>query len=214
MAKVILQMQCSVDGLVSAKRDHPWTVWDWAYPSTWDSRLLAEFNATLSGVGTILLSRPMAEGGYVDHWTAMYKDHGHEPGYAFLRAVVDAEKVIVTNKPIDVRWSNTRAAAGVLENVVSEIVEQAERDVICFGGAGFARALLERGMVDELQLYINPALVGEGRSISENLGHRRLAMISSKSYETGIVVSKYAIVGTRSSGEPGNELGAPEGHRL
>lgn len=203
MAKIILQMQCSVDGLVSATRDYPWTVWDWTYPSTLDDHLLTEFNATLSGVGTILLSRPMAEGGYVDHWTAMYKDHGHEPGFEFLKAVVEAEKVIVTNKPIDVRWSNTKAVAGAFANVVSQIAKQAERDVICFGGASFARALLDAGVVEELQLYTNPALVGEGRSLSENLAPRRLTLISSRSCETGIVVSKYAMCEPIRPGERG-----------
>lgn len=194
MAKLILQMQSTVDGYVSAQSDLPWTVWDWTYPSTWDRELLAEFNATLSTVGTILLSRPMAEGGYIDHWTRMHDQHGDEADYGFLRAVVEAQKTVVTNKPIDLRWPNTRAATGRFAEAVAGVVDQAERDVICFGGAGFASALLEAGLVDELQLYMNPALAGDGHSFGEGLAPRRLILSSSRSFPSGIIVVKYAVV--------------------
>lgn len=193
MAKLILQMQSTVDGYVSAESDFPWTVWDWTYPSTWDRELLAEFNTALSNIGTILLSRPMAQGGYIDHWTRMYDRHGEELDYGFLQAVVEAEKVLVTNKPVDIRWPNTRAATGHFAEVVARVADEAERDVICFGGAGFASALLDTGLVDELQLYVNPALVGGGRSFGEGLAPRRLVLGSSRSFASGIVVSKYAV---------------------
>jgi len=61
MSRLILQMQMSVDGYMSAETDIDWQVWNWSDPWTWDKGLKRRFNAVFDAVGCILLSRKMAE---------------------------------------------------------------------------------------------------------------------------------------------------------
>ena len=68
MRRLILQMQTSVDGFVSAHgAEMQWQVWNWGPEWTWDARLRQDFNATFERIDTILLSRTMTEEGYLDH---------------------------------------------------------------------------------------------------------------------------------------------------
>ena len=60
MRKLILQMQMSVDGYMSADTDVDWQAWDWGDRWTWDERLKRRFNAVFDTVDCILLSRKCA----------------------------------------------------------------------------------------------------------------------------------------------------------
>ncbi|WP_366930478.1 dihydrofolate reductase family protein [Mesorhizobium sp.] len=65
-------------------------------------------------------------------------------------------------------------------------------NIAVFGGAGFASALIAAGLVEEFQLFINPAVLGGGRRIFDQGGFARLKLIGSKAYACGMVVSRYA----------------------
>jgi len=88
-------MQMSVDGYMSADTDMDWQVWDWSDPWTWDKRLKRRFNAVFDTLSCILLSRKMAEQGYLDHWERVARDHASEPDYAFARKVVQSREVVL-----------------------------------------------------------------------------------------------------------------------
>jgi dihydrofolate reductase len=83
----------------------------------------------------------------------------------------------------------TSIGRGPLADEVAALKRQPGGDIICFGGVGFAAALLEAGVIDELQLYINPSVVGAGRSIFRQA--RRLQLIDATAYDCGIVVQRY-----------------------
>ncbi len=93
MRRVVLQMQMSVDGFIDAERgDLDWQVWNWAGPPTWDQPLIEEFNATVAAADTVLLSRPMIEGGYLDHWTAAANTYQDDSNFRFARRVVGSTR--------------------------------------------------------------------------------------------------------------------------
>ena len=193
MSRLILQMQMSVDGCMSADTDIDWQVWDWSGPWTWDKRLKRRFNAVFDTVGCILLSRKMAEQGYLDHWERVAHDHASEPDYAFARKVVQSRKVVLTDKLPSSRWERTVLARGGMVEEVNALKRRIEGDIIVFGGVDFASALVAAGLVDEFQLFVNPAAVGAGRSI---FGQRpdglKLQLLEATAYDCGIVVNRYA----------------------
>lgn len=193
MSRLILQMQMSVDGYMSAETDIDWQVWDWSEPWTWDKGLKRRFNAVFDTVGCILLSRKMAEQGYLDHWERVARDHASEPDYAFARKVVGSRKVVLTDKLPSARWERTVLALGGMVEEVNALKRHIEGDIIAFGGVGFASALVAAGLVDEFQLFVNPAVVGAGRSIFGQLPDGlRLQLLDSAAYDCGIVVNRYA----------------------
>jgi len=189
--ELIVQMQMSVDGVVSA--DDPeldWQLWNWGEAWPWDDALKARFNQTLAGVDTILLSRAMANEGYIDHWTRAGERFADDPHYAFARRVAAAHKRVLSRLPLDLRWPRTSQGHGPLADEVAALKQAPGGDLIAFGGVGFTSRLLAAGVVDELQLYVNPTAVVDGRRLFGQPG-QRLRLIEAVPHACGIVVNRY-----------------------
>ncbi|TPM56427.1 dihydrofolate reductase [Mesorhizobium sp. B2-2-4] len=195
MKKLILQMQMSVDGFVGAAGDHRWQLWEWGDDSAWDEELKRDFNAVFAGIDTILLSRKMAEEGYLTHWGNAAKRYPRDPFYAFAQRIVEARKVVPSDRLKASRWEGTTVVSGDLPREIDLLKRGEGGDIAVFGGAGFASALIAARLVDEFQLFINPAVLGAGRRIFDQGGFGRLRLLGSKSYASGMVVSRYAPAG-------------------
>ena len=192
MRKLILQMQMSVDGFVGADGAHDWQVWGWGDGNRWDEALKSDFNAHFQSIDTILLSRKMAEEGYLSHWGNAAKRYPRDPFYAFAQRIVDVQKVVPSDRLKQSRWERTQVTSGNLPREVGRLKAEEGGAIGVFGGAGFASALIAAGLVDEFQLYINPAALGGGSRIFDQAGFHKLCLLGSKAYECGIVVSRYA----------------------
>ena len=194
MRKVILQMQMSVDGYFAAvKPDLAWQVWDWGARWSWDELLKQDFNKTFASIDCILLSRNLAEEGYLTHWGNAANRFPADPCYAFARRIVDADKVVFSTKLETSKWERTRVAQKSLADEVAALKRRRGKNIIAFGGIRFASALVAEGLVDEFHLFVNPTAVGAGQSIfSERRGALPLELLRSQAYLCGIVVNCYA----------------------
>jgi dihydrofolate reductase len=202
MRNLILQMQISADGYVGRGSDGPgWQVWDWGPECRWDGPLKARFNAVFGGVDTILLSRKILEGGYLDHWSRFARDYGDNPDFAFTRRIVEARKVVFSRTLPASKWAGTELARRSLVQEVAALKAEPGQDLIAFGGAGFASALVANDLIDEYQFYVNPVALGDGVSIFKTKpGDSRLELREVEGYACGVVVIRYAPRGRKSAG--------------
>ena len=100
--------------------------------------------------------------------------------------------MVLSDKVPISRWERTALASGAMMEEMTALKLRIEGDILAFGGVGFASALVAAGLVDEFQLFVNPAAVGVGRSIFSQLPHGlRLELLDSDAFECGIVVSRY-----------------------
>ncbi|HEX4534702.1 MAG TPA: dihydrofolate reductase family protein [Rhizomicrobium sp.] len=193
MRKLILQMQTSVDGYVGRANEGPdWQVWNWGPECPWDEALKARFNAVFQTIDTILLSRKILEGGYLDHWSQFARDYAGNPDFAFAQRIVDARKIVFSRTLKTSKWEDTELAQRPLAEEVDAIKVQPGRNLIAFGGAGFAASLIANGIVNEYQFYVNPVALGEGLSVFEKRDKdSALDLQEAQSYECGVAVTRY-----------------------
>lgn len=194
MKKLILQMQMSVDGFVGAEEDKDWQVWNWADDNRWDEALKRDFNSHFQSIDTILLSSKMAEEGYLTHWGNAARRYPQDSFYAFAQRIVEARKVVPSDRLETSRWERTEVRSGDLARELGLLKAEEGSNIGVFGGAGFASALIAAGLVDEIQLYVNPAALGRGTRIFSEVGFQNLKLLGAKAYDCGIVVSRYAPV--------------------
>lgn len=192
MRRLILQMQSTIDGFVEATDDEPWQVWNWGPACTWDVPLQRYFNDEYAKADCVLLSRKMAEEGFIDHWARMAVDQAGNPAFDFARRVGKIEKVIASRRAFSPRWPRTRALVGDLASTIPELKAQPGGNILAFGGVTFASELLRLNLVDELQLFVNPVTVHNGRTIFAD-GVRRFTLLGAGAYACGIVAVRYAV---------------------
>lgn len=199
MNRLILQMQASIDGLVDSEVvGSAWQQWDWGPATPWSDDLLERFNGTIEGVSGIVLSRPMVQGGYLDHWQAVAEQTRGDRSFRFASRVLALPKLVVTSDPAAGTWPRTTVldSRGGLAAAVQTAKERAGGDVLCFGGAGFASALLGGGHVDELQLYVNPGIAGEGRRVFDaSMVRQSWRPAGADAHDCGVVVCRWVPAG-------------------
>jgi dihydrofolate reductase len=192
MRKLKLQIQTSVDGYMADKNGKTdWMMWNWGPEWTWDDELKNDFIALKSTIDTVLLSRKMAEEGFIQHWANVPADSSQ---YAFSKNIAAAHKVVFTKTLFESAWPNTELAKKELSAEIKRLKGQPGKDMIVYGGASFVSSLLKENLVDEFYLYVNPIVLGKGFEIFTKIKHRLpLTIVSSRSYTCGMAVHQYAL---------------------
>ena len=183
MRKLKLQMQITVDGFVAGPEGQlDWMTWEM------DEKLIGFINHLTDTSDTILLGRKMTEG-FVKYWEGVVANPS-SPEHAFGRKMVETPKIVFSKTTKRVEGRNVRVESGPLPQAVGRLKEQAGKDIVVYGGATFVSSLIENGLIDELNLFVNPVAIGNGMRIFSV--RRPLKLTSSTAYPCGIVVDTYA----------------------
>jgi dihydrofolate reductase len=180
MRKLKLQMQSTVDGFVAGAEN----VLDWATVEM-DDKLLAFINHLTDTSDTILLGRKMTPE-FVKYWESVPKD---SPEYEFAQKMVQTPKVAFSKTIKSLEGKNLRVENGPLVDAVKRLKSQPGKDIVVYGGVEFVSALIENRLIDELNFFVNPIAIGDGRRVFTR--RTPLTLLGSVQYRSGIVVNTY-----------------------
>ena len=182
MRKLKLQMQVTVDGNVAGPEGQlDWMTFDM------DPGLLAYINHLTDTSDTILMGRKMTEG-FIKYWEQVVTQKD-SPEYEFAQKMVALPKVVFSKTVKHVEGKNVRVENGDLVGAVKQMKSQPGKDIVVYGGATFVSSLVEHGLLDEMNLFVNPVAIGNGMRIFK--GKKPLKLGASKAYPCGIVVNSY-----------------------
>ncbi len=89
-------------------------------------------------------------------------------------------------------WSQAYVAGGDLDDEINALKAQDGKPIIAHGGAGFARSLIARNLVDEYALLVYPIALGRGLPIFSDLpAPRPLKLARSKVFPGGCMAQTY-----------------------
>jgi dihydrofolate reductase len=83
-----------------------------------------------------------------------------------------------------------------LEQALADLRSKPGKDIWLFGGGELFRSLLEARLVDGVEVAVIPVLLGEGIPLlppKPSTERFKLTLVSSRTYETGIVSLEYAV---------------------
>ena len=184
VARLIYSAIESLDGYVADEDDS----FDWAAP---DEAVHAFVNDLERPVGTYLYGRRMYE--VMVFWETA-GTHSGEPDAAqdFARIWRAADKVVYSRTLETVASARTRIERKFDPDAIRRLKARAERD-LTVGGPELAARALEAGLVDELQLFIVPMIVGGGKKSLPDGVRRSLELLDERRFGNGTVYLRYAV---------------------
>ncbi len=114
------------------------------------------------------------------------------------RAVKDAARARSTAKAatpteqIARSWAQPMVLTGDLATEIAHLKQQPGKDIFAHGGAGFAKSLVQLGLIDEFHLLTHPVASGSGLSPFAGLPRPlNLQLVSATSFPKGSVAHVY-----------------------
>jgi dihydrofolate reductase len=181
MGRLVSSVICSLD-LYAADAGGGF---GWAAP---DDEVHRFVNDEQRRIGTMLLGRRMYETLAV--WETL--DAPGEPDVVrdFARCWRDADKVVHSSTLDDVRTERTRLQRAFDPDAVRRLVADADRDV-SVGGPTLAAEAFWAGIVDEVQLFLVPVLVGGGLRALPDGVRQDLELVTERRFASGTVFLRY-----------------------
>ena len=187
MRKLRLHVQMSIDGCIAGPNNEM----DWM-GGLLDDELIKYVYKLHEPVDTILLGRKMTDV-FISTWSNVM-NKPDDPWYAVAKKMIETPKVVFTKTLNKSRWINTDIATGDLIEEVSKIKSQNGGDIIAYGGASFDSSLIKEKLIDEFYLFVNPIVMGSGKTIFRDLKEiQKLTLIDSKVFDCGLVLLHYEV---------------------
>ena len=198
MRKIVVSTFLSLDGVMQAPggpEEDPtdgfqhggWSV------NYWDDYMGKVMDEAFSRPADLLLGRRTYEI-FAAHWP-----HTDEPG---ADALNNARKYVATTTLETAEWQNTTLLKGDIVPQIRRLKEEDGREIQVHGSSDLIQTLLAHDLVDELQLWIFPLVLGKGKRLfGDGAIPAGLKLADAKTSTTGVVIATY-----RRSGdvEPGS----------
>ena len=185
MARLLYSIIASLDGYIEDAQGE----FKWATP---DEAVMEFVNEQERSVGTFLYGRRMYE--TMLFWETASPDENDPPVVRdwtrFWRA---ADKVVYSRTLNSASSANTRIERTFDPEAVRLLKKSSPRD-LSIGGPELAGQAIEAGLVDEVGLYVVPAIVGGGKPWLPKSVRSTLELLDTKRFSSGFVFLRYRIV--------------------
>jgi dihydrofolate reductase len=174
MARIVGYIACSLDGFIATSDDSL----DWLFK--YDGMDLGEYDYSLflKRIRTVVMGR------------ATYDFIAKDPApWAY-----DQQRVIVvTSRPI-ADPKGVLETRGDIDSLIAELRGFEDGDVWMLGGGRLQMAFMERGALDEIEIYVMPELIGGGRPLFPAVGFQASPrLLGAQALDRGCVRLHYAL---------------------
>ena len=158
MSKIIAAINVTLDGYC----DHT--------AVTPDADIHEHYTELLQSASQILYGRITYQ--LMEFWPPLVKKPSGEKNLDdFARVIDKLPKLVFSNTVTALDWPSAQLATKSLEETVQQLRKENEKDVLV-GSRSLIIALLNRGLLDELQLCIYPVLAAKGLPLFEKIKKR------------------------------------------
>ncbi|GLW25509.1 dihydrofolate reductase family protein [Microbispora triticiradicis] len=177
MRKLKLQVQTTLDGYMGG----PHGEMDWmTFP--WTDDLGAYITGLMENVDHIVLGRRLAEG-FIPAWASGPEGETQEA----IDFMNNTPKTVISNDLAESPWDNAVVAGGDLAETIGKLKAQPGGDLITYGGSTLVTSLIAADLIDELNLFVNPAAIGAGLPVFPGGGDKkRFRVVSVTPFDCGV----------------------------
>jgi len=182
MGKLIHPTNVSLDGFIEDEGG----VFDWLPV---DDEVFAAHTELMRGAGTLLYGRRLYEMMAVWETDASFAAHS-APFADFAAAWRAPSKVVYSTTLTEATTADTRIETAFDPERVRELKAASDRDLV-IGGADLAAQAFAAGLIDEVQLYVLPVVVGGGKPGLPTGTRIDLELLDERRFGNGVVLLRY-----------------------
>lgn len=176
MRRVVLKMHVSLDGYVRGPNGDGL---GWIFRTS-DDALKAWEVETLWRAGTHIMGRSLYEE-MAAYWPT--SDEEYAP------PMNELPKVVFSRTLQRAGWNRTCVASGDLAMEIGRLRQEPGHDILAHGGARFAHALAELGLIDEYRLIVHPVVLSDGLRLFAK--PTDLTLVDSRAFPGGALLLTY-----------------------
>jgi dihydrofolate reductase len=198
LAKLIYSAIASLDGYIEDENGN----FDWAAP---DEEVHRFVNDLERPIGTYLYGRRMYD-------TMVYWETAHTqpdpPEFArdYTEIWQKADKIVYSKTLEAASSARTRIERDFDPEAVRHLKATETRD-LSVGGPELAAEAINAGLVDELQLFLTPVVVGGGKPALPDHVRIKLELLDERRFTRGVVYLRYDVRGVSAGAENRPSLG-------
>jgi dihydrofolate reductase len=168
----------TLDGVVDAPT--------WTFDYGFDPKM-GETLAAITGASKgILLGRNTFEM-FEPAWSTRTVED--DPGAPFFN---DTTKYVVSSTLTDPTWRNSQVVGPYDPEAIRRLKDEVDGVLYVSGSVTLVRAMLDDGLVDELDLFVYPLTLGTGpRLLAEGAQPHKLSLAKAETYDNGVVHLAY-----------------------
>jgi len=183
MGNVVYSLNVSLDGFVETV-DHSI---DWVHI---DEEIHRAFNAQQATVGAHLYGRRMWDV-MASYWPTADQDPNASPSEVEWALIWQAMPKVVVSRSLDrIDEPNTRLVRGDAADELERLRATIDGD-IDVGGPTLAAALIERDLVDDFRLFLNPVTLGAGTPYLPVGMQRQMRLVETRPFASRVVYLRY-----------------------
>jgi dihydrofolate reductase len=181
MGRLVITQNITVDGRVEFLDD-----WFQPSPESGYDDLQEEMERQGSECTAMLLGRQT----FLD-FRGYWPQHTDEPAGASLERL---QKYVVSTTLGDPGWVRSTVLSGDPVEEARRLVADVDGDVVVTGSITLCHALFTAGLVDELRLFVYPAIQGRGRGlVADGTTPPALSFLEARSFRSGVTLLRYAV---------------------
>ncbi|WP_027165745.1 dihydrofolate reductase family protein [Mesorhizobium sp. WSM3224] len=193
MARIVAVEHLTLDGVFQApaRADEDmrngFTHGGWGAPGS-DPKMQEVIGRAMAGGWSLLAGRTTYEDLH-EAWAV------RQPANAMTAALTGAQKFVASHDAgYQPGWENSTLLAGEAGQTVRALKQGHDKALIMFGSGKLLRALMRRGLVDELVLMVHPLVLGDGfRLFEPGQPPSTMKLSSHVATATGVAILTYAL---------------------
>jgi len=102
-------------------------------------------------------------------------------------------KIVLSKTIKETGLNNTKIISENLSDNINKLKNQDGKNILIFGSPSASNSLLNKGLIDEFWIFVNPILLGQGISLFKDVSESiKLSLLETKSFNNGVIALHYS----------------------
>jgi len=102
-------------------------------------------------------------------------------------------KIVLSKTIKEIGQSNTKVISENISDNINKLKQQEGKNILIFGSPSASNSILNKELVDEFWIFVNPILLGQGIPLFKDISKSvNLSLVETKTFDIGVIALHYA----------------------